>query len=470
MPKVGRKKRISPCKSPIRKKSITKKSSPKRCSPVNSVKCGKKCSPAKKRLNCIEEQIKAIPYTNYYMDITCEQKQSLAELRELICSVKSDYLACQLKVPEFVPNCALLSPACENLKYMPPQFLNCIDELSDLENVLENCKELLSIIWIYENINIVIDFEGMRYQGENLLAVGGQGIIISGFGSEICNTNGKKSNRDQNQEFIIKMAPYSFCQSQVKANTSNTATNTSNTATANTHLSQDMEFGTHFDRDRETTVTKTSANPKNVCEMVEELKTLACVKGIAGIVQPVTPMITFETEDITIYASIFPKYGPTLSQLQKYEKFDFSAEFCSWATKQLVSTLTKIHKRCLVHLDIHPSNILLGPYNQEMQSYEPKLYLIDFGISQKAGEATNNIGTLKYNSPYLKERPVSYKDDFISLIFTMYYLQHQNLPWLETDACTEFESNNEFEVSKKKKAFLEDDVYTAERHLCIFDF
>lgn len=403
--KTSTKKKISPCRSPINTRSRTAKcktrtpkkspkpsprSSPRKSSP-------KKCQP---KLNCIEQQISQIAYTNYFMDITCEQRVLWNELRELVFSIRNDFLNSQLKMPEFIPSCSMLQPVCEQIKYFPDCVKTCASELAELENVLENCKEILSILWIYENINILIDYNNSKYKGENLMAVGGEGIVISAKGNSPCNCD---------QEFIIKMVPYS--------------------------------------------------SKDNVCSMIEELKKLASIKAISGIVQPVTPLITFETEDTLVYACVFPKYGPTLSHLQKYENFVFTDEFCKWAVRQILAILTKIHNKGYIHLDIHPSNILLGPYIHDHNTYEPKLYLIDFGISELSNRKTENFGTIKYASPYIRERPVNYKDDYISLIFTIWYLNKGYLPWIE--------DTNDYEVMKKKKDFLEEGVYKEDIYLHI---
>ncbi|MCB9390639.1 MAG: protein kinase [Acidimicrobiia bacterium] len=63
---------------------------------------------------------------------------------------------------------------------------------------------------------------------------------------------------------------------------------------------------------------------------------------------------------------------------------------------QLFTTLSAIHKRGVVHRDLHPANILLGP------GIGP--YLVDFGISfhEQADRITKtalNIGSLGYRSP-----------------------------------------------------------------------
>lgn len=397
------KRRISPCRSPIvtrSRSSKTKCRSPKR-SPKKSPK-----------RYCVAEMISKIDYCNYYMDVTCEQKAKWAELKELVLSVKHDYLSSQLKIPEHIPNCAMLEPTCEDIKYAPDSLTFCVQELAQLENVMENIKELLSIIWIYENINITIEYNEAKYKGENLLAIGGEGIVISALGISPCN---------KNQEFIIKMSPYH---------------------TFHNDTSQD---------------TNTLCNSK--CALAGELEKLACVKGIKGVIQPVTPMITFENEDFTVYAVVFPRYGPTLSQLQKYENFTFTAEFCKWITQQIMMILGRIHRKGFIHLDVNPANILLGPYNHSEKSYEPQLYLIDFGISQKSNDITFDLGTVKYSSPYISERAVNYKDDYISLIFTVWYLKNGYLPWME--------DTNTYEIMRKKKDFLESGVFKEDTYLQI---
>lgn len=373
--KSPKKKRISPRKSPINTRRYNLRSaSPKRYS-----------SP--KRKTAIEKQIASIEHTNYYIDFDEHQKKVWKDFKDTVEMYVEDTSG---------ENLFLMNETFESLKYTPSNLKAALEELEMCteEGRSALVKEILSTIWIYEHIELVIEYGGIKYSCTNIMAIGGQGIILSAKGS-----NGG--------EFIVKMLAY------------------------------------------------------DEKDLKEELQKLSKFKAIKGVVQPLTPMITFETDKTKVHACVFPKFGPTLSHLIKYEEFDFNSEFLKWATQQVVKILKKIHEKGFVHLDVHPSNILLGPYNHTEKSYEAKLYLIDFGIStEEKSEVVGDIGVVKYSSPFIGERPATSKDDLISLIFSMHYLRHGNLPWIEE---TDF-----YEASILKKKYLDEKIYEEEAYLQLF--
>ena len=352
----------SPRKSP-RRRRISPRRSPR--------KSPRKKSPKKTLL--IEQQIRAIPETNYYIDFTEEHGKQWADLKHI------------LKEYEMNPSPEAYESVKEYLSYVKYAPSKLVEEIEDLERATpETWKEIYSLFWIFENIDLSFEVGDAEYTCKDIMAIGGQGIIF----------NAKSAG---GKECVVKM----------------------------------------------------SVDPK---ELKEEMGKLKEFKGVKGIVKPISPLITFETDETLVYACVFPKYGPSLSHLYKYEEFEFNKDFIDWSIKQLKSTLNKIHDREVIHLDIHPSNILLGPYDRRKKTYEPALYIIDFGISCKFdSEFVGDIGVVKYSSPFIGERVPTYKDDYVSLIYSMCFLHQGNLPWMDVE--------DFYEARKMKIAFLDDRMY-----------
>ena len=122
---------------------------------------------------------------------------------------------------------------------------------------------------------------------------------------------------------------------------------------------------------------------------------------------------------------------------------------------QIIDRLNFIHSRNIIHLDIKPSNFLLGKYNKNI------IYMIDFGFSKKFRssrtgkhikyfKAKNFTGNLKYSSvnTMIGISP-SRRDDIESLGYMLIYLYNRELPW---ESLT-FKSKDEIsqKIYEKKK-------------------
>ena len=219
---------------------------------------------------------------------------------------------------------------------------------------------------------------------------------------------------------------------------------------------QGIIFNCHSSIGRDCVLKMIAHDPN---ELKEEIKKLTGLKRIKHVVQPITPMLSHSCslssegmEGVNVFYAVFPRYGPSLSHLMKYENFDFNDEFLKWMVRKVKAVLETIHKREIVHLDIHPGNILLGAYNQCKDMYEPELYLIDFGISESVAECDKRIvgcvGVDRFSSPFLRVRVPSDLDDMLSLMFMSIYLKEGNLPW----------EGSEW-VEKEKKDFLDEEKY-----------
>ena len=102
--------------------------------------------------------------------------------------------------------------------------------------------------------------------------------------------------------------------------------------------------------------------------------------------------------------------------------------------KEMLDAIEIIHNKGVIHLDIKPSNFVIGA-----NPIDPRIYLIDFGLSQPyintKGEILENknadfIGTIKYAS--LNSHNYNFlgrRDDLWSLFFIILELLKVNLPW-----------------------------------------
>lgn len=91
---------------------------------------------------------------------------------------------------------------------------------------------------------------------------------------------------------------------------------------------------------------------------------------------------------------------------------------------EVLSALSYVHDRKLIHLDIKPSNIMLSSSNS--------VKLVDFGISkdEKSTQIDKPIGSPAYMSPeQVEDKEVDFQSDIYSTGITMYELLTGSLPF-----------------------------------------
>lgn len=137
--------------------------------------------------------------------------------------------------------------------------------------------------------------------------------------------------------------------------------------------------------------------------------------------------------------------GPCLEDkfIECQRKFPFM-DFINYS-RQLISIIETIHNYGVIHRDIKPRQIVLGPANNKTQ-----VYLIDFGISMKYKESNhieyseNNsfIGTCNYCSINThKGIQQSRRDDLETFCYVLAYFYTGTLPWFK-DKTTDAEIAN----------------------------
>ena len=108
---------------------------------------------------------------------------------------------------------------------------------------------------------------------------------------------------------------------------------------------------------------------------------------------------------------------------------------------EVLSALSYVHKKDLVHLDIKPSNIML--------TTDDRVKLIDFGIAhdRTVGNLQNIMGSPYYMSPeQLKEgADIDHRSDIYSLGITIFELMTGRLPFSDCETKEEL-----FEAIKKR--------------------
>lgn len=98
---------------------------------------------------------------------------------------------------------------------------------------------------------------------------------------------------------------------------------------------------------------------------------------------------------------------------------------------QLITRLQDMHERDLIHMDLKPENIMIGPGKGDI------VYLIDFGLMRHwrvmgahvPGKRANLRGTARYCSVHAHQGLRSRRADMEALAYVLIYLAIGHLPW-----------------------------------------
>lgn len=124
----------------------------------------------------------------------------------------------------------------------------------------------------------------------------------------------------------------------------------------------------------------------------------------------------------------------------------------------LLSRLYQLHKIGYIHRDIRPDNVLFGPVSDRR-----KVYLVDFGISQRyldrndknhisPGTDPEPVGDVYFAAlAFHQGRIHSRKDDMESLMYLIAFLFRGTLPWLGEETRDA--------IMKKKSRFTSSKLY-----------
>ena len=171
------------------------------------------------------------------------------------------------------------------------------------------------------------------------------------------------------------------------------------------------------------------------------------LKGIIGI-----PKIYSFGVSGNYYILIEELLGKSLEELFKENKFKSNCKRLIdmlLAGIQIIDRIKSIHSKNMLHLDIKPSNFLVGNPNNSL------IYIIDFGLSKQYRSSRTGkhiqysknkyfAGNICYTSlNTMKGIEPTRRDDLESIGYMLIYLYTQKLPWHNIKA------QNTLELSKK---------------------
>lgn len=159
---------------------------------------------------------------------------------------------------------------------------------------------------------------------------------------------------------------------------------------------------------------------------VREIQHLAALRGVAGVPE----LLDCGNGPGSGPFHATPVLGQSLEEiLRRCEDTGLGSQMC-WSAAQalgteLLTTLQAIHARGVIHCDISPLNVLVGP--------KCRPFLIDFGLSRALGAAhfAQGEGTVEYSSVRagLLEQQRMGADDLESLGWLLWRCVVGRLPW-----------------------------------------
>ena len=105
--------------------------------------------------------------------------------------------------------------------------------------------------------------------------------------------------------------------------------------------------------------------------------------------------------------------------------------------------LQSFHDQGYIHCDIKPDNILIGDFKKNPRLMN-KIYLIDFGISQKYQDENLNHLPFKENVNFkgnvifssknaFAHYSLSRRDDIISFVYLIIFCINSNVSWVDNN-------------------------------------
>lgn len=135
---------------------------------------------------------------------------------------------------------------------------------------------------------------------------------------------------------------------------------------------------------------------------------------------------------------VMTRLGNSLTGLMDDSEGKLSIDIILRCAKQAVRLLQRLHGRGIIHCDVKPDNLVLGPsYGTENED----LYLIDFGRAVCfVDEDIENHRPLRFCTKYpatllygpsraFQGHTLSRRDDLVGLLYSLVYLRNGTLPW-----------------------------------------
>lgn len=132
---------------------------------------------------------------------------------------------------------------------------------------------------------------------------------------------------------------------------------------------------------------------------------------------------------------------------------------------QLIELLEKLHSIGYIHCDIKPDNIMIGDYSKNSRQMH-KLYLIDFGISQRYLNQNDEHLPFSSDEPFkgnvifssknaFDQKSLSRRDDIISLMYFLVFCVNSNLSWIDNHRpiADQFDEIARYKINTNAKDF-----------------
>lgn len=165
---------------------------------------------------------------------------------------------------------------------------------------------------------------------------------------------------------------------------------------------------------------------------------------------------------------VLEKLGLSIKDILKRNKKHFSIKCVISLAIKIVDLLEVFHDQGYIHCDLKPDNIMIGDYTRDAKLMK-KIYLIDFGISQRYVDANKNHLNFQRNVPFkgnvifssknaFAQISLSRRDDIISLVYFLIFCTNSKQDWIDNarPVAEQFEDIARFKIFTKAKDFCND--------------